>query len=75
MDQGKFDHQTHSSLPGYPMYPPHPLFFPPSPSHHHHPPSSPPHPPPSPPSTGGLQAIPPLLQETVEEALGCLCTG
>ena len=64
--------------PGCPGYPPHPSSSPPSPPPHHHPPSSPPHPPPSPPTSGGLeglQALPPLLQGPVGQALGCLHTG
>ena len=64
--------------PGCPKYPLHPSSSPPSPPHHHHPPTSLPNPPPSPPPSEcleGLQALPPLLQGPVGQALGCLHTG
>ena len=47
-------------------------------SPHHHPPSFPPHPPSfPPPSQGleGLQALRPLMEGAVGQALGCLQTG
>ena len=49
------------------------LFFPPSPPHHCHPSSSPPHPSPSPSEElEGIQALPPLLQGPIRQALGFL---
>ena len=65
------------SPPSYHAYPYHLSSSPSSPPHHHHPPSFPLHSPSS--STSGcfegLQALPPLLQGPVGQALGCLRTG
>ena len=76
-DQGEFDNLT--LLHHQAAYPPHPSFSPSSPSHHHHPSFSPHHPPPPfPPISGGIegiQALPPLLQGPVGQAMGCLHTG